>query len=390
MYKKSSPIVTAIRIPKNSADIGYRIFKGDCEKWFEKLDKICRNKAKLIYLDPPYNTKRNRGARSYFSDNNDCWTEFMQNVLKKSHSYLKKSGFLVISINQMEMFNLKNIAEEIFPHGFVGVFPVKTRHHERQLMINATFHNVYEYLLIFRKSKSTRFYSSHAPYDLKEFCYDIRILNDSPIKKQIGGKTVEIYKNNQYKITKLQPSKTRFRKYMISGKIATANWSGAIYEKYIKNLGANLLVKVHGLDKKGLGYRWFITPFSTNKRGLYFQHTSSAGRPLLFTNFLDYTDIITKIYSEGGPGCDFKDSKKPEELIGKLLEVTTKKHDLVLDFFGGSGTTLVSCIKHGRSCITIEKNNEALKTMYTRLKNMHKGKDLDGKKYKFIVKRHKL
>jgi len=162
----------------------FRVLQGDCTNWFSKLDKIYKNRVKLVYLDPPYNTKRNRGARIYFSDYNEKWSEMMEMALMKAHLYLKKSGFLVVSINQMEMFNLKQIAEKILPGGFIGVFPVKVRHPKRQLMINATFHNVYEYLLIFRKNRKTRFYSSYASYDLEKFCYSIKILDDNPCKKK--------------------------------------------------------------------------------------------------------------------------------------------------------------------------------------------------------------
>jgi len=193
-----------------------------------------------------------------------------------------------------------------------------------------------------------------------------------------------------YKILKKNPSPRKFRKYDISGKIATANWSGIIYEKYIRNLGEHLLVKVHDLDKKGLGYRWFLTGNKIKKNGSYFQHTKSAGRPILFTNYMDLTDIITGVYSEGGIGVDYKDSKKPEYLMDTLIDVTTKKKDLVMDFFAGSGTTLAICIKRNRSCIIIEKNKEPMKTIHIRMKNMRNGKDLDGIKYKFQVKMHKL
>ena len=61
-----------------------------------------------------------------------------------------------------------------------------------------------------------------------------------------------------------------------------------------------------------------------------------------------------------------------------------------MDFFGGSGTTLASCIKKNRSCIIIEKNKDPLRTIRARMKNMKNGKDLDGIKYKFNVKLHKL
>jgi adenine-specific DNA-methyltransferase len=237
--------------------------------------------------------------------------------------------------------------------------------------------------LIFRKRKLSRFYSSHAPYKTEEFCWAIKILDDHPIKTKVGGKEIEIYEPAQYKITKKEPSPNRFRKYLIAGKIATANWSGEVYEEHLKRLGKDKLVKVHGLEKQGLGYRWFLTGNHTRKSGIYFQSTKTAGRPSLVTNFVDYTDIVTYVYQEGGPNCDFKDSKKPEKLIDMILDMTTKKNDLVMDFFGGSGTTIACCIKKKRSCIIIENGQHALDVLYTRLENMKSGKDIDGIKHKF-------
>lgn len=361
----------------------YYVLEGENKKWFPILDEKFLNKVKLVYLDPPYNTKRTRGARKNYSDRNINWSEMMRLILQKSYNYLTNDGFLAISINQMEMFNLKSIANEIFKDGFVGVFPIKIRHHERQLMINATFHNVYEYLLIFRKNKSTRFYSSHAPYKLEEFCWEIEILDDKPIRTKIGGKEIEIYNNDQYRVVKKTPSPNRLRKYLIAGKIATANWSGEVYEAHLKNLGRDKLVKVYGLDKRGLGYRWFLTGNHKRRSGVYFQSTKTAGRPSLFTNYVDYTDIVTYIYQEGGPNCDFKDSKKPEKLINMILDMTTKENDIVMDFFGGSGTTLSCCIKKKRSCIIIENGKHALSIIYRRLENMKSGNDIDKIKYKF-------
>ncbi len=55
------------------------------------------------------------------------------------------------------------------------------------------------------------------------------------------------------------------------------------YENHLKNLGKDKLVKVYGLDKQGLGYRWFVIGNHNRKSGLYFQSTKTAGRPALFT-----------------------------------------------------------------------------------------------------------
>lgn len=45
---------------------------------------------------------------------------------------------------------------------------------------------------------------------------------------------------------------------------------------------------------------------------------------------------------------------KPLDLIGWLIDFGSKKNDCVLDPFGGSGSTLISCEQANRSCYTIE------------------------------------
>lgn len=362
----------------------YLVLEGKNEDWFERLNGSFKEKAKLIYLDPPYNTRRSRGARKRYRDSRSDWDEMMFNVINRAYEYLSDNGFLAISINQMELFNLKNVIDQVFKgNGFVGLFPIKIRHIERQLMINATFHDVYEYLLIYRKNKSTRFKSKFKPPRLEKFVYKIKIIDNNPIVKEIGGRKVEIYANNQYKIIKDRPSMNNFRRYLIAGKIATANWSGEVYEKHLKGLGADKLVKVHGLDKKGLGYRWFITGNHKRKSGVYFQPAKSGGKLFLFTNYIDFTDIVTYVYKEGGEGIDFKDSKKPEALLNLLMEMTTKEGDIVMDLFGGSGTTIASAIKNQRSCIIIESKEGFIKIILRRLQNMKEGKDIDSIKYDF-------
>ncbi|MES5813124.1 MULTISPECIES: DNA methyltransferase [Staphylococcaceae] len=58
------------------------------------------------------------------------------------------------------------------------------------------------------------------------------------------------------------------------------------------------------------------------------------------------------ISKEGG--VTLKGGKKPEQLIKRIIEMATNKGDIVLDFFGGSGTTASVSHKLQRQYITIE------------------------------------
>jgi adenine specific DNA methylase Mod len=363
----------------------YKIFFGDSGNLYKTHKRELKKKVKLVYLDPPYNSRRNRGARKYYNDRNILWHLFMEQIISDSHEMLHADGFLAVSINQMELFNLKKIMDTFFSEeNFVGLFPIKIRHKDRQLMINATYHDVYEYILIYRKTKTMRFYCDYKNPDLEKFAYRIKIKDKNPVRKNISGKKVEIYEKDQYEIIKDKGNKENLRRYMIAGKLKTANWSGEWFESHLRKLGSDKLVKVNGLENDGLGYRWFETQNGNRVSGIYYQSTYGAGRPILPCNDLDFTEDVTNIYREGGAGCDFKDSKKPERLISWLMDITTKENDLVLDLFGGSGTTLAVAAKKNRSCYIVEKYSEPYKILIKRMKNLNS--ELNGSLFEASLK----
>jgi site-specific DNA-methyltransferase (adenine-specific) len=63
-------------------------------------------------------------------------------------------------------------------------------------------------------------------------------------------------------------------------------------------------------------------------------------------------------------------TQKPEELLRKIVWATTDKDDLVLDPFGGSGSTYAVCEQLGRKWIGSEKKEEYCEMIEDRLKNL--------------------
>jgi hypothetical protein len=382
---------SAVQVTSPTGKNNYKLFQQEAATLTGNLITGYQEAFQLIYLDPPYNTKRSRGSRKHYRDKSARWPEQVHAVVSNTYKLLRRQGFLALSINQMELFNLKHICDAVFgSECFIGLFPVKIRHSERQLMINATYHDVYEYLLFYRKDKQTRFYTEQKHPCLEKFDHRIETLTDQPERRIIQGKEVEIYHPGQYKIHREAPAEHNLRRYIIAGKLATANWSGEFFERYLRPLGDNLLVRVPGLENEGLGYRWFQTQTAKRSSGVYFQSTLTAGRPMLPTNDLDFTEIVPNIYKEGGEGIDFKDSKKPEQLLEYILSITTRENDLVGDFYAGSGTTLARCIKMKRSCITGDNGVESIGIIHQRLGNLREGKDIDGVKYDFTLESYGL
>lgn len=61
-------------------------------------------------------------------------------------------------------------------------------------------------------------------------------------------------------------------------------------------------------------------------------------------------------------------TEKPIELIKRYIEIGSKKGDLILDAFSGSGTTACACYDLDRNFICIEKNEEYYKKSVERFK----------------------
>ncbi len=51
---------------------------------------------------------------------------------------------------------------------------------------------------------------------------------------------------------------------------------------------------------------------------------------------------------------DLHPTMKPLNIIGKFIKNSSKKNEVVMDLFGGSGSTLMACEKLGRKCRMME------------------------------------
>ena len=76
---------------------------------------------------------------------------------------------------------------------------------------------------------------------------------------------------------------------------------------------------------------------------------------------------------EGFHGCQM-----PEQLLGRIIRVSSEPGDLVLDPFGGSGTTLVTAKKLGRQFMGFELSEEYVTRINQRLSGCQVGDPLDG------------
>lgn len=69
---------------------------------------------------------------------------------------------------------------------------------------------------------------------------------------------------------------------------------------------------------------------------------------------------------------------KPVELVANCMADATKEGDIVLDAFGGSGTTIIAAEQMGRKAIVMEKDPKYVDVIITRWE------ELTGKKAELI------
>lgn len=79
------------------------------------------NKIKMIYIDPPYNTGKNRLYKDKFTHSE--WLNMMYPRLKLARDLLTDDGVIFISIDEHEQANLKQVCNEIFGvNNFINMF----------------------------------------------------------------------------------------------------------------------------------------------------------------------------------------------------------------------------------------------------------------------------
>jgi site-specific DNA-methyltransferase (adenine-specific)/adenine-specific DNA-methyltransferase len=153
-----------------------------------------------------------------------------------------------------------------------------------------------------------------------------------------------------------------------------------------------------GLKGKGYSYSYkgidgyWRCPITTMKRldqenKLYF--TKKGG--IRIKKYLDELegiplqalwDNIDPINSQSNERYNYP-TQKPEELLERIIKTSTNEGDLVLDFFGGSGTTAVVAEKLNRRWVVCDIGKLAFYTIQKRLLNIKSSKSLENPKRQY-------
>ena len=368
------------------------LIHGDNLLALKALEQDFTGKIKCIYIDPPYNTGN---AFEHYDDGieHSLWLSLMHSRLRILKNLLSDDGFICVQIDDNESAYLKVMMDEIFGRvNYVNTFYIQVRYGNKTLAEDNDYQKVIEQVHIYSKNiKNAKANKKTEPYRVDKFEWEIEELASGDII-ELGGKKVEIFKEGTYSINKVEPNLNALKETWATGSLVRQTGSsGEFLDKYLaprKNIdGLSTLYKVYGIGEDGLGYRYMTGPKKQDAtKGKFFSGiplktledikngNSDKSKPI--ENFYDLAGNFGNCRHEGG--VSFGGGKKPEALMQIILEYFSSPNDLILDSFGGSGSTAASAHKLERKWITIELGEQAYTHIQPRLMSVVSGLDQTG------------
>lgn len=371
------------------------IIKGNNLIALHSLAKQFKGKIKLIYIDPPYNTE-NDSFKYNDKFSHSTWLTFMKNRLEIAKTLLADDGVIFVQIDDNEQAYLKVLMDEIFgkENSQVTLY-VQVRFTNKTLNEDNDYQKVIEHIFVYSKEKYKP-NKDKVEYSFDNFCYEIEELENGETQ-MIGGREVVIFQPHQYKINKVQPHKKALKETWATGSLVNQGGSAAeflhLYLKDRKSIdGLNILYKVIGMGTKGdgLGFRYITGPKKeTAVNGKFYtglpidkqdDEIKEKAIPInnllleedIYSNqFWDFKDNFGNCRTQGG--VSFNGGKKPEQLLQRIIEISTNENDIVLDYHLGSGTTAAVAHKMNRQYIGIEQMNYIETLAVERLKKVIDG-----------------
>ena len=381
------------------------IIRGDNLSALHSLKKVYKEKIKLIYIDPPYNT----GSNSYeYNDSFDhsTWLTLMQNRLEAVKELLKDDGAIFIQIDYKELAYLTILLNQIFGReNFIQLISVKTASPAGFKTVNPGPIDVTEYILFYTKDRTKfNFKKAYVPTSYDDN-YDQVITNkdSDPVNWVLESLRDIVCKENGIKIGKTwqetnKNSKEKWGPYwkiirkQLMGVYALNNADKVISirdpHKPTDKLKRLLEQSKVERDKFFLYEKNNGNTVNDGETNTKYVYVINGGALSFYSNKvknidgnLTPTELLTDFWhdiswdgiaKEGG--VKLKNGKKPEKLIKRIIEIATDtKDDIVLDFFLGSGTTCAVAHKMGIKYIGIEQLDYGDNDSVIRLKNVING-----------------
>ncbi len=323
-------------------------------------------RIKCIYIDPPYNKGNTKDKKWIYSDNvddpqiiewigkvvgnegedlvrHDKWLCMMYPRLKLLWKLLSNDGFIAISIDNVELFNLKQLCDEIFGlNNFITEISCinnpKGRSDDKYV---ATAH---EHILIYKKDKVV--FGQFTPEDkvIKRYreidkngerfrCIDLRKTGDEDLRSDREDMFYPFFYNEHNGRLLLgnndEPTPEGYIRILpMKTSTIEGRWRWGKNDKAMNEGFQNLIAKYMPTKHK---WTIFEKDYLKNKNGV---------KP---TSVWAYKDVNSERGTEqfvslGFNKTDFP-NPKPVGTIKRILTMLNDSNAIILDSFAGSGTT---------------------------------------------------
>jgi len=333
-----------------------RLIFGDNLLALKALEQEFSGKVKCIFIDPPYNTG---SAFTHYDDGleHSIWLGLMRDRLEIIKRLLAEEGSLWITIDDNEAHYLKVLCDEVFGR--------------RNFVANVVWQNRYSR-------------SNDASISLSHNHILVYATNPEAWKKIRNRLPRTEEQANQYKNPDKDPK----------GPWRAIPWDAPNLRP---NLSYPIITPTGRVRLPPEGRCWSRTEdqwLEIVASGLAYFGKSGDGAPSFKQYLIDAAPIVPNTWwshDETGHTDEAKkemhslfgrdlafDTPKPERLLNRIIHIATNPGDLVLDSFGGSGTTGAAAHKMGRRWIMVELGEHCHTHVIPRLKKVINGEDKGG------------
>jgi adenine-specific DNA-methyltransferase len=334
-------------------------------------------KVRLIYIDPPYNTKGDADTFTYNNTfNHSAWLTFMKNRLEVARELLTEDGFIAIAIDHVELFYLGVLADEIFgSENRIGVVTVlhnpKGRNQAKFFSANS------EFMLVYARDIENA--------DFNKVALTEQQANTFTEKDEGGAFRYEPFIRARTAWSRAKRPKNWYPIYVSADlkTISSTSFDGAIHELYpVPNTG------------KEMSWKNIKETFDELNKDGYFLAKEEAGTVRIYHKYHEQS-VLKNVWTDKRYQSEFNgtnllkkivpDSKfsYPKSLYTVLdsIRIMTDPDDVIVDFFGGSLTTAhavweANDIDGGnRKFVLIEQLSEHIEVGIKRLENISRNKD---------------
>lgn len=367
-----------------------RLIFGDNLLALKALEQEFSGKVKCVYIDPPFNTQQ---AFEHYDDGyeHSIWLGLIRDRVEALRRLMSDDGTLFVHIDDNELGYLVILLDEVFGRANrVSIVSFKQGSATGHKSINPGVVSTTNFVLIYAKNKlawsPNRVFTARAERDkrygqfienfddphqvwrfttlTKAFAQSLGV-SEKGIKKSLGDEYEALLSDFVMKSARQVVRLARPDYNAVSSDAR---------EMIDKSKASPHKVLLLERDAHSNMY------FTNGERILFYSDKLKlidgeyvAGEPL--TSLWD--DILSNnLHNEGG--VDFPKGKKPEALIKRCLDLSTKPGDIVLDSFAGSGTTGAVAHKMGRRWIMVELGAHCHTHVIPRMRAVVNGEDQSG------------